>query len=178
MRNSKNLLFLLLGFIAFPLSVAIACDGAGTTSSSQPSFATYTNEDWGYAIGYPFYWQTKVVDSKETNLIPPAQYRGYVGIYVTDDTTLAVSTAAQRWLMAISSTWNNVSLLDERMMQGPWDWYLSYDYEADYGEEFHAETYFKKTATGLYKIDTVGEKWRYDSYPFNTIISTFQLLPE
>jgi len=59
-------------------------------------------------------------------------------------------------------------------MEGAWDWYLSYDYEAEYGT-FHGEAYFKQTETYVYKLDTAEEKGGLKSYPFSTIISSFKL---
>jgi hypothetical protein len=67
-----------------------------------------------------------------------------------------------------------VTKLEDKPMQGSWDWYLSYDYEADFGM-FHGEAYFKQTETQVYKLDMAGFKQEYSNYPFNTIISSFKL---
>jgi hypothetical protein len=59
-------------------------------------------------------------------------------------------------------------------MEGLWNWYLSYDYEAATGR-FHGEAYFKSTADHVYKLDTAGDAAGYKNYPFSTIISSFKL---
>ena len=167
MRNSKELLFLLVGLIILLLSAVTAC---GETHST-----TYTNENWGYAITYPKGWQIEVADAEKTFLVSAPYDSGSLRIDVIE--AVLAETAATSWLVGIGTTLGSVTLLDNRMMQGMWDWYLCYEYMTDYGQ-FHGEAFFKRTETHLYKLDTVGEKLKYDSYRFDSIISTFKLLPE
>ena len=168
MRNSKESLFLLLGFIIILLSPAIACGEAHST--------TYTNDDFGYAISYPNDWQVEVADGEKTFLVRPADDKsGSLRIDVIE--ARPAETAAQNWLMLIGTTYGSVTLLDRRVMQGMWDYYLCYEYITGYGE-FHGEAFFKQTETHLYKLDTVAENTKYDTYSFDSIISTFELLPK
>ncbi len=167
MRNSKELLFLLAGLIILLLSALTAC---GETHST-----TYTNENWGYAITYPNEWRVEVADAEKTFLVSAPYDSGSLRIDVIE--AVPAETAASSWLVGIGATLGSVTLLDNRMMQGMWDWYLCYEYVTNYGE-FHGEAFFKRTETHLYKLDTVGEKLKYDSYRFDSIISTFKLLPE
>jgi hypothetical protein len=83
--------------------------------------------------------------------------------------------AAQRWLISIGTTWGEVTKLEDKLMQGSWDWYLSYDYDTNFGS-FHGEAYFKQAGTRVYKLDTTGLKQEYSTHPFNTMISSFKLL--
>ncbi len=168
MRNSKELLFLLVGLIILLLSAVTAC---GETHST-----TYTNENWGYAITYPKEWQVEVADGEKIFLVrPPYDIKGSLMIEVIG--TYSAETAAANWLMGVGTAHGSVTLLEGRVMQGMWDYYLCYEYVTDYGE-FHGEAFFKQTETHLYKLDTVGEKSKYDTYAFDSIISTFKLLPE
>ena len=66
------------------------------------------------------------------------------------------------------------SAADNKAMEGFWNWYVAYDYEADTGP-FHGEAYFKSTADHLYRVDTAADKNGYNNYPFSTIISSFKL---
>lgn len=177
MRNYKRYSFVLLGFVALLLGSVIACSDTETAPPSYPSFITYTNDEWGCAISYPSDWRAQVVPTDRTCLIssPFVTGRGSLRLDVVE--ALPAEEAAERWLIALGTTWGSVTLLANMRMQGLWDWYLSYDYDTGYGE-FHGETYFKETPNYLYKIDTAGEKTKYHTYPFNEIISTFKLLPE
>ena len=176
MRDSNKYWLLFLGLTVLSLSPVIACGEAGTTSPSQLSFNTYTNDDWGCAISYPSDWQAQVVPADRTCLIssPALADRGSLRLDVIE--ALPAKQAAERWLMALGTAWGSITLLHSTRMQGLWDWYLSYDYNSGYGE-FHGETFFKETPDYLYKIDTAGEKAKYDSYPFAEMISSFKLLP-
>ena len=167
MRNTEALLLALPGFIILLLSQVIACGESHST--------TYTNDDWGYAISYPNNWQVEMADGEKTFLVSAPYDSGSLRIDVIE--AVLAETAATSWLVGIGTTLGSVTLLDNRMMQGMWDWYLCYEYMTDYGQ-FHGEAFFKRTETHLYKLDTVGEKLKYDSYRFDSIISTFKLLPE
>ena len=167
MRKSKELLFLLVGLIILLLSTVTAC---GETQST-----TYTNENWGYAVTYPKGWQVEVADAEKTFLVSSPYGWGSLRIDVIE--ACPAETAAANWLMGVGTTYGSVTLLDGRVMQGMWDYYLCYEYVTDYNE-FHGEAFFKQTETHLYKLDTVGETSKYDSYHFDSIISTFKLLPE
>lgn len=84
--------------------------------------------------------------------------------------------AADYFSMSISQGTVNkeVTMIENKPMEGSWDWYLSYDYEADFGI-FHGEAYFKQTEEHLYKLDTAAIAEEYKNYPFSTIISSFRL---
>ncbi|MCX6009076.1 MAG: hypothetical protein NTW48_03410 [Chloroflexi bacterium] len=164
MKSNKKIWFLLLGLIGLLIGSLVAC--------GMPGYTTYTNDKAGYTISHPVNWQVEVSEDGTKCLITSPTRRGSVMIDVVEGMT--AREAAQRWLISIGTTWGEVIKLEDKPMQGSWDWYLSYDYEADFGT-FHGEAYFKQTETHLYKLDTAGLKEEYSQYPFTTIISSFKL---
>jgi hypothetical protein len=163
-KSNKKIWFLLLGLIGLLIGSLVAC--------GMPGYTTYTNDKAGYTISHPVNWQVEVSEDGTKCLITSPTRRGSVMIDVVEGMT--AREAAQRWLISIGTTWGEVIKLEDKPMQGSWDWYLSYDYEADFGT-FHGEAYFKQTETHLYKLDTAGLKEEYSQYPFTTIISSFKL---
>lgn len=140
----------------------------------KPSgYVTYTDEDWGYAISYPYNWQIELTEDAQICVVKSPSGRASVQVYVTEKPMIA-QDAANRWLMALGTAHHEVTVFDNGPRDSFWDWYLSYDYETDYGV-FHGEAYFKQTSAHLYKVDTAADKNRYDFYPFETIISTFKV---
>jgi len=87
---------------------------------------------------------------------------------------MTAQDAAQRWLISLGTHWGEIAQLENKPMDGFWNWYVSYDYEAGTGP-FHGEAYFKSTSDHLYRLDTAADSAGYDSYPFATIISSFKL---
>ena len=164
MRSYKEYWFLILGLVVLMFSSLVAC--------GMPGYTTYTNDKAGYTISHPLNWQVEVSEDGTKCLITSPTRRGSVMIDVVEGMT--AREAAQRWLISIGTTWGEVTKLEDKPMQGSWDWYLSYDYEADIGT-FHGEAYFKQTETHVYKLDTAADKAGYESYPFSTIISSFKL---
>jgi hypothetical protein len=164
MKKSKKYWFLLAGFLVL---ISVAVIGCG-----QPGFTTYTSDVGGYSISYPINWQAETTkDSKVYVIMSPSHFAS-VRIDVID--AMAAQQAAQRWIVAMGTGNQDFALLDNKPMEGSWDWYVSYDYDAGTGP-FHGEAYFKSTADHVYKLDTAGDKTGYDSYPFPTIISSFKL---
>ena len=164
MRNKKGYWFLFLGLIGLLLSSLVACGPSG--------YLTYTNDEFGYNIKYPYTWGIEMsADETKCLFISPSRTAS-VMIDVIEGLTAA--QAAQRWLMSIGTAWGEVAKIEDKPMEGAWDWYLSYDYEADYGM-FHGEAYFRQAGEYVYKLDTAGQKGEYESYPFSTIISSFKL---
>jgi hypothetical protein len=164
LRNNKKHWVLLFGLIILLLSSAVGC--------GQPGFTTYNNETEGYSISYPLSWKGEVSKDGTTFLITSPSRTASVMIYVA--APMAAKDAATRWTMALGTNWSEITLLENKPMQGFWSWYLSYDYEAATGP-FHGEAYFKSTADHLYKLDTAGDADGYKNYPFSTIISSFKL---
>lgn len=174
----KKSSLILLGVILLLLSTIIACSAFGPSSPPEPALLTYTNNTWGYSIGYPTDWEPLEESGKPVYLLPSGQYAGYVGISVLENPTLPIDEIAKRWLFAVTQNQKDVALVDTAKMEGLWNWYLSYDYVSDQGQEFHAESFFKQTGTRVYKIDTVGEKAKYAEYPFSRILASFKLPSE
>jgi hypothetical protein len=164
-KRNKKIWFLLLGLIVLLISFLVAC--------GKPGYTTYTNDKVGYSISYPLNWQVEVSEDGTKCLITSPTRRGSVMIDVVEGMT--AREAAQRWLISIGTAWGEVIKLEDRPMEGFWDWYLSYEYETSYYETFRGEAYFKQTETHVYKLDTAGDKDGYASYPFATMISTFKL---
>ncbi len=165
MINYKRFWFLILGLIVLLFSPFVACGKTGYT--------TYTNEAGRYTINYPYTWKVEVSEDGTKCLITSPTRRGSVMIDVVEGMT--AREAAQRWLISLGTAWGEVTKLEDRPMEGFWNWYLSYEYETDYYETFRGEAYFKQTETHLYKVDTAADKAGYESYPFSTIISSFKL---
>ncbi|MCJ7791458.1 MAG: hypothetical protein MUP49_03460 [Dehalococcoidia bacterium] len=166
MRNNKKQWFLLFGLIILLLSSAVGC--------GQPGFTTYNNETEGYSISYPLNWKVEVSKDWTVYYISSPTRRASVKIVVVEGMT--ARAAANYLIMSITegTPGKEVTLIEDKPMQGAWDWYLSYDYEAAIGP-FHGEAYFKSTADHLYRLDTAGDAAGYKNYPFSTIISSFKL---
>jgi len=163
-RNNKKHWVLLLGLIVMLLGSAIGC--------GQPGFTTYNNDVEGYSISYPLSWKVEVSTDGTTCLITSPSRTASVMIYVA--ASMAAQDAAQRWLMSLGTHWSEITQIENKPMEGFWNWYVSYDYEADMGQ-FHGEAYFKSTADHLYRLDTAADSARYKTYPFSAIISSFKL---
>ena len=164
MGNNKKYWFLLLGLISLLLSFFVAC--------GKPGYIKYTDDKFGYTVSYPYTWQVEVSQDGTRFLVASQTRRASVMIDVAAPMT--AQDAAKRWIMSLGTQWSQITLLEDKPMEGSWDWYLSYDYEAQYGF-YHGEAYFKQTEMNLYKLDTAALKGEYSSYPFNAIISSFKL---
>lgn len=164
MRNNKKHWVLLFGLIILLLSSAVGC--------GQPGFTTYDNETEGYSISYPLNWKVEVSEDGTRCLITSPTRTGSIMIDV--EAPMTAKDAATRWTMSLGTHWSEITQLENKPMEGLWNWYLSYDYEADTGP-FHGEAYFKSTADHVYKLDTAGDAAGYKNYPFSTIISSFKL---
>jgi hypothetical protein len=163
-RKNKNCWFLLSGLIVLLISYAVGC--------GQPGFTTYNNDIEGYSISYPLSWKSEVSNDGTTFLITSPSRTASVMVYVA--ASMSAQDAAQRWLMSLGTHWSEITLIENKPLEGFWNWYVSYEYKADTGT-FHGEAYFKNTADHLYKLDTAAESAGYNTYPFPTIISSFKL---
>ena len=166
MKNKKRYYFILPCLFVLLLSLFVAC--------GKPGYTTYTNDQFGYTISHPDNWNVEVSADGTKCLLASSTRRGSVMIDVADD--MLPRVAANYLIMSISqgTPTKEVSLIEDKQMEGAWDWYLSYDYETDFGM-FHGEAYFKLTDTHLYKLDTAASVAEYKNYPFSTIISSFKL---
>jgi len=163
MNNGYKYWFMLLGLIVV-LGTAVGC--------WQPGFTTYTNDAEKYSIRYPLNWTVEVSKDGTTCLLMSPTHKGSVIIYIAD--SMPSQSAAQYWLMSLGTQWSSITLLENKPVEGFWNWYVSYDYDTETGP-FHGEAYFKRTADHLYRLDTAADKAGYSSYPFPTIISSFKL---
>jgi hypothetical protein len=163
-RKNKSYWFLLSGLIVLLLSSAIGC--------GQPGFTTYNNDVEGYSISHPLNWDAEIAKDSTILVLKSPTRLASVRIDVID--AMPAQQAAQRWVMAMGTGSADFALLENKPMEGAWNWYVSYDYEAQIGR-YHGEAYFKSTADHVYKLDTAGDKDKYDTYPFPTIISSFKL---
>ena len=166
---------LLLPLLAAILLIIPACSVFGPSSPPQPTLQTYVNDQYGYSVGYPQDWQVDSQSKTHMTFTSSAPDKGYFGIGVLENSTLPISEISKRWLMAVTQMQDNVVLVDTAKMEGLWGWYLSYDYMTKWGEQFHAETFFKQVGTRVYRIDTHGEAAKFSNYPFSAIISSFKL---
>lgn len=163
-KNHKKYCFLFIGLIVLLLSFAAGC--------GQPGFTAYNNDTQGYSISYPLSWTSQVSKDETTFLTASPSRTGSVMIYVAP--SMPAQDGAQRWLMSLGTHWGEITQLENKPMDGFWNWYVSYDYESDTGP-FHGEAYFKSTSDHLYRLDTAADSSGYDSYPFPSIISSFKL---
>lgn len=164
MRNNKKYWFLLFGLIVLLLSSVAGC--------GQPGFTTYKNDVEGYSISYPLSWKSEVSTDGTTFLVTSPSRTGSVMIYVA--ASMSAQNAAQYWIMSLGTHWSQIAQIENKPMEGFWNWYVSYDYNADTGQ-FHGEAYFKSTAGHLYRLDTAADSAAYNTYPFSAIISSFKL---
>jgi len=155
---------LLLGLIV-PLLGSV--DGCG-----QPGFTTYNNDTGGYRISYPINWESEVTKDGAILVIKSQSRLASVRVDVLD--VMSAQQAAQRWVMAMGTGSEEFALLENKLMEGFWNWYVSYDYDVGTGL-YHGEAYFKSTADHTYKLDTAGDAAGYKNYPFSTIIASFKL---
>ena len=162
--NNRKYWFLALGLIVLLISSLVAC---------RTGYTTYTNDEVGYSISYPVNWKVEVSEDGTKCLIISPTRRASVMIDVVEDMT--AREAANYWLISVGTAWGEVTKLEDKPMEGFWDWYLSYEYVTSYYETFRGEAYFKQADKYVYKLDTAGDKNGYDSYPFATMISTFKL---
>lgn len=166
MRNIKGYWFLPLWLFGLLIGLFGAC--------GQPGYTKYNNEEFGYTISYPMNWKVEVsADGTKCLLLHPTR-RGSVMVDVAD--VMPVRVAINYFLMSLSqgTLSKEVNLIEDKSIGGPWDWYISYQYETDF-DIFQGEAYFKVTDTHLYKLDTAARVGEYENYPFSTIISSFKL---
>jgi hypothetical protein len=163
-RNNKKYWVLLLGLIVLLLSSAVGC--------GQPGFTTYNNDVEGYTISYPLNWKAEVAKDATIFIIKSPSL--FASVRVDVISVMPAQQAAQRWITAMGTGSLDFALLENKPMEGFWNWYVSYDYEAESGR-FHGEAYFKSTADHVYKLDTAADLAGYKNYPFSTIISSFKL---
>jgi hypothetical protein len=164
-RNNQRFWVLLLGLIVLLLSFVINSCGLG-------GYTTYKNEKAGYSISYPLSWSSQVSEDGKILFMQSKSRLASVRIDVFD--VMTAQQAAQRWIIAMGTGSLDFALLENKPMEGLWNWYLSYDYEASTGM-FHGEAYFKTTAEHTYKLDTAGDMENYETYPFPKIVSSFKL---
>jgi hypothetical protein len=164
LRNNNRYWFFLLGLIVLLLSSSFGCGRAGYT--------TYNNDTQGYSISYPLNWDSEVTKDATIFIVKSPSHLASVRIDVI--AAMSAQQAAQRWGMAMGTGNAEFALLENKPMDGFWNWYLSYDYDAGTGP-FHGEAYFKTTADHIYKLDTAGDSAKYSTYPFATIVSSFKL---
>jgi hypothetical protein len=164
MRNSKKYVSLLVGFLILVAGVTMGC--------GQSGYTTYTNDVGGYSISYPINWQAEITQDSKIYIVKSPSHLASVRIDIID--AMSSQQAAQLWITAMGTGNQDFALLDNKPMEGFWNWYVSYDYDAGTGP-FHGEAYFKSTKEHVYKLDTAGDQAGYDSYPFPKIISSFKV---
>ncbi len=155
-----------------------ATNAAGTVSKSVviAVLKTYTNDIWGYVIGYPDDW---VVD--ERNLLvavefrPPPEYWGEI-VVGTIVNAGSLKELASEWLEGLDTDWHSITVLDNREMQGKWDWYVSFDGIMDeHGKEVHGEVRYKQEGSSSFMVHVAFEKANYYVYPLSEIVETFEV---
>lgn len=174
-KGTRITTLLLLPVLA--LSLLAACSGIAG-NASQAKLLTYKNEEFGYSVSYPGDWGVEVADKGKTCLLTPASTTKTGSIRIDAISPVPIEKAAQSWELAMGSQWGEITRYENKKTQGQWDWYLSYGWITEKGDEFLGQAYFKYTPQYLYKVDTAAPATEYDQYPFNTIISSFKLLEE
>ncbi len=164
MRNSVKHWFSLLWVVVLLAGVVTAC--------GQSGYTTYTNDVGGYSFKYPINWQSEI--SKDSLIYVVKSQSGLASVRIDVIGPMTAQDAAQRWVMAMGTGNVDFALLENKAMEGFWNWYVSYDYDAGTGP-YHGEAYFKSTEDHVYKLDTAGDAAGYSGYPFPYIISSFNL---
>jgi len=151
-------------------------------SSPSPSFTTYRDEKWGYTIGYPDDWFVETVAPEMISLHPAFSHLSWGSIFVmVDESSGPASGMAQALVTELEqANPTTFTLIDNGEAQGMWDWYVCYEYMAEY--EYvtivrRGEAYVKNTEQYMYVVNLDFEKENYDSYPLSQIVDTFTLLP-
>lgn len=155
---------LLFGLIVLLVSSGISC---GT-----PGYTTYKNETQGYSISYPMNWTSEITNDAAIFVAKSPSHLASVRVDVIG--AMSAQQAAQRWGMAMGTGSVDFAIVENKPMEGNWNWYLSYDYDIGTGP-YHGEAYFKTTADHIYKVDTAGDMEGYKTYPFSTIVDSFKL---
>jgi len=163
-RSYKKYCLLILGLVVLMFSSLVAC--------GKPGFTKYTNNEFGYTISYPINWEVEIAKDETVCLLKSPSHKASIRIDVIE--AMTAEDAAKRWIISMGTAWTDITLLENKPMQGFWGWYLSYDYEAYLGT-YHGEAYFRQTKTRVYKLDTAGDVVGYKEYPFATMISSFKL---
>jgi hypothetical protein len=163
-------------WLSFPSLVVLLLSLFAACRGGPADYLIYENEAGGYAISYPANWQVDYSEDGTKCLIASSSRRASVMIDVAK--AMSARDAAHFWIMSLAEGTldKEVTKLEDKAMQGAWDWYLSYDYETEYGGTFHGEAYFKQGKTHLYKLDTAAPKEAYAQQPFSAIIASFKLL--
>jgi hypothetical protein len=164
LRSYNKYWFLILGLVILMFSSLIAC--------GMPGFTKYTNKEFGYTISYPINWQVEISKDATRCVLTSPSRKASVMIDVVEGMT--AREAANYWLISLGTAWHEVTRFEDRPMQGFWDWYLSYEWDAYLGT-YHGEAYFKQTKTHVYRLDTAGDVAGYKEYPFPAMISSFKL---
>lgn len=157
-----------------PITI-VGCSISAPSSPTEIPMETYINDEYGYSISYPINWLAGEQSKKEVYILAKDPDQAYIGIAVLENNTLPISGVAERWLFAVTQSQDNVVIVDSAKMEGLWDWYLSYDYVSKWKEDFHAEIFFKREGTSVYRVDLIGEKAKYADYPFSEILASFRL---
>lgn len=157
------------------LGLIVVLSGSTLVACGKRGFIDYTNEEWGYAIKYPYTWKMEISTDYKVCVATAPSRKGSFRIDVIE--SLSAQQAAQRWLMSIGTAYKEVAMLENKPAADKfWDWYLAYEYETEYYGSFHGEAFFKQVQDRVYKIDTLAEKALYEKYPFPTIVSSFKLV--
>ncbi len=154
------------------IGIAVAAIGAAVGCGQQPGFTTYINDIGGYSVSYPANWVGEISKDSTLYVIKSPSHLASVRIDVI--MPMSAQSAAQRWIIAMGTGYSDFALLENKPLEGFWNWYVSYDYQSDIGR-YHGEAYFKSTPDHVYKLDTAGDAGGYDTYPFSAIVSSFKL---
>jgi hypothetical protein len=166
-RYYRKYWFPILGLIILSLGLFVAC--------GKPGYIVYKNDKMGYAISYPYNWQVEFSEDQTKVYMKSPAGRGTVMIRVAGPISAKVAAGYLIAEVAERTSSKEVTQFENKPMQDFWDWYLAYDWEAEYGM-YHGEAYFKQTEKHIYMVDTGADKTSYENYHFDSIISTFKLL--
>ena len=149
---------------------------ATATSASLPFLITYVNTASGYRVVYPDGWQ---IDSSQagngaTIISEMPDKSAEITINVQQQTLAA---SLDTWLKVIDKVDPNSKILRNEKGTGVWDWYLSWDGTSlgNAGITMHNESFFKTSGGSTYMLWTHAPAGKYDSYPYQAVISSFQL---
>lgn len=158
-------------------SVVISVTSVPPASPSPSSFVPYRSDTHGYAISYPSDWSLDTgVPNTVTMYLPPPSMSSISIVAV--EGSFPAEQITQLFVELMTEEYSpSFTVLDSREIEGMWDWYLSYEFEA-FDTEFYGEHYCRSTEQRIYAVFSNLEKEDYEAYPLSDILDTFTLLPE
>ena len=175
MKKCKWYPTLLTGLALLLAGSVGACDPTATIPSDWDS---YSNHTYGYSIRYPGEWLVEAGSGSEVSLRAPYPQSGHIIIAVVEDGEFIMDEFVEWWLTIVLTGTDHVHYVAIEKGTGDWDRHVVLNYSWHSGEYAFtsvSNTYFRQTNTHVYTVTMEAKNEDYDSFPFQLIISTFQV---